>query len=196
MRAYTIHNQNIPYFLTWTIVDWIDIFTRQRYREIIIESLKYCVARKGLVLHAYVIMSNHMHLIVNASQGFALSDIIRDCKKYTSKTIIASMQEEPESRRAWIIDLLSTHGALNPNNSYYQLWQQDNHAIELTDLRRCYQKLAYIHMNPVKAGIVAEPEHYIYSSARNYAGLSNLIDVTLLEIVPLDGYMRPIGWEQ
>jgi REP element-mobilizing transposase RayT len=81
MRAYTIHNQNIPYFLTWTIVDWIDIFTRQRYREIIIESLKYCVARKGLVLHAYVIMSNHMHLIVNASQGFALSDIIRDCKK-------------------------------------------------------------------------------------------------------------------
>ncbi|HLF63958.1 MAG TPA: transposase, partial [Saprospiraceae bacterium] len=74
MRAYTVHNQNIPYFLTWTIVDWIDIFTRQRYRDIVIESLKYCIARKGLVLHAYVIMSNHMHLIVNASQGFALSD--------------------------------------------------------------------------------------------------------------------------
>lgn len=192
MKPYAIHDQAKPHYLTWTIVDWIDIFTRQRYRDIVIESLKYCIEHKGLTLYAYVIMSNHIHLIACAQEGFSLSGITRDCKKFTSKAIVESIHSEPESRSSWLSPLIQAHGMLNPNNKFNQVWQQESHAIELSDLRRFYQKLAYIHMNPVKAGIVLEPEHYLYSSARNYAGLSAVLDVTLIEIVPLDGYMRPM----
>jgi REP element-mobilizing transposase RayT len=71
MKPYAIHDQAKPYYMTWTIVDWIDIFTRQRYRDIVIESLKYCMEHKGLILYAYVIMSNHIHLIACAQQGFS-----------------------------------------------------------------------------------------------------------------------------
>ena len=192
MKPYAIYDQTIPYYLTWTTVDWIDIFTRQRYRDIVIESLKHCMQHKGLILYAYVIMSNHLHLIAQAKQSFQLSDIVRDCKKFTSKQIIEAMHVQPESRRSWLTTVTKAHGLSNPNNKFNQVWQQDNHAVELTDLRRFYQKLAYIHMNPVKAGIVTEPEHYLYSSARNYAGLSSVLDITLMEIMPLDGYLRPL----
>ncbi len=192
MKPYAIHDQVKPHYLTWTIVDRIDIFTRQRYRDIVIESLKYCIEYKGLTLYAYVIMSNHIHLIACAQEGFSLSCITRDCKKFTSKAIVESIRSEPESRSSWLSELIQANGMLNPNNKFNQVWQQESHAIELSDLSRFYQKLAYIHMNPVKAGIVLEPEHYVYSSARNYAGLSAVLDVTLIEIVPLDGYMRPM----
>lgn len=192
MRPYTVQHPNKPYFLTWTTVEWIDIFTRQRYRDIILDSLKYCQNHKGLILYAYVIMSNHVHLIAAAKDGFNLSGIIRDCKKFTSKEIVESMQNKPESRARWLESIVRAHASVNHRNKEYQLWQQRNHAIDVTDLRRFYQKLAYIHMNPVKAGIVAEPEHYLYSSARNYGFQSALLEVTLMEIVPLDGYMRPM----
>ncbi len=192
MRPYTISNQNKPYFLTWTTVEWIDIFTRQRYRDIVLDSLRYCMNHKGLILYAYVIMSNHMHLIATSRDDYSLSGIIRDCKKFTTKAIVESMQNEPESRASWLEIIIRAHASVNHRNKEYQLWQQKNHAIEVSDLRRFYQKLAYIHMNPVKAGIVAEPEHYLYSSARNYAFQNALLAVTLMEIVPLDGYMGPI----
>jgi REP element-mobilizing transposase RayT len=70
MKPFTIHDQNNVYFLTWTTVDWIDIFTRQCYRDIVIESLKYCIQNKGLALHAYVIISNHIHLIARVDRVF------------------------------------------------------------------------------------------------------------------------------
>jgi REP element-mobilizing transposase RayT len=138
-------------------------------------------------------MSNHIHLIVSSGSDRRLSDIVRDCKKYTSKAIWNSIRAEKESRRQWLLSITKVHGLNNPNNERFQVWQQRDRAINLRDLRRRYQKLSYIHMNPVKAGIVVEPEHYLYSSARNYAGLNGLLEVTLLEITPLDGYMRPIG---
>lgn len=58
-KGYIIHDQQAIYYMTFTVVGWIDVFSRQQYRDIIIESLKYCQAHKGLHLHAYVIMSNH-----------------------------------------------------------------------------------------------------------------------------------------
>jgi REP element-mobilizing transposase RayT len=137
-------------------------------------------------------MSNHVHLIVCAKEGFRLSDIVRDCKKFTSKEIIDSIFDEPESREAWLIDTIRAHGLVNPNNEYYQLWQQNNHAVELYDLKRFHQRMNYIHQNPVRAGIVLEPEHYLYSSARNYAGLKSPLEVTLMEEVPMSGYLPPM----
>ena len=98
-KGYHIANQNDVYYLTITVQEWVDVFTRQRYRDIIIESLRHCMDNKGLSLYAYVIMSNHLHLIARAEEGFELSNILRDFKKHTAKQIIKSIQCEPESRR-------------------------------------------------------------------------------------------------
>jgi len=72
-------------------------------------------------------------------------------------------------------------GTKNNHNGEFQLWQQDNHPIELFDLKILHQKLDYIHYNPVIVGIVEKPEDYLYSSARDYYGLPGLIDIILVE---------------
>ena len=76
------------YYLTLTVVGWIDVFTRQNHRDALIESMKYCQKEKGLVVFAYCIMSNHVHLIVNTNEPYLLKDTIRDLKKFTSKKIL------------------------------------------------------------------------------------------------------------
>ena len=85
----TINNYKIAkgediYFLTFTIVGWVDIFTRKIYRDIVLESFRYCQENKGLDLFAYVIMSNHIHLIARSRDG-DLSAVVRDFKRYTSQ---------------------------------------------------------------------------------------------------------------
>ncbi len=92
------------YFITITVVDWIDVFTRLSQKKVIIAALRYCQQNKGLEIYAYVIMSSHIHLLCKGTDGFILSDIIRDFKKFTSKKIIQTIRDEPESRREWLLD--------------------------------------------------------------------------------------------
>ncbi len=190
MAGYKITNQHALYYLTLTTVGWIDIFTRQRYRDILINSLDYCQKHKGLILHAYVVMSNHVHLIAQSQEPGRLSDILRDFKKFTSSMIIRSIQEDTESRRDWLLHVMAFHARYNHNNSLYQLWQHDNHPIELYSPDFIYQRLTYIHLNPVRAGWVAEAEHYLYSSAANYAGKKGLLDISVIDIAPTVGYVH------
>ena len=56
-----------------------------------------------MILYGYVIMSNPVHLIIQSSDG-KLSDLIRDFKKFTAKNILESIQNEPESRREWMLE--------------------------------------------------------------------------------------------
>ena len=177
---YTIKDQNAAYFLTLTIVGWIDVFTRKIYRDIVIESLKYCQKEKGLEIYAFVIMSNHLHLIVNAKEGYSLSDIMRDFKKYTSKQIIMACHDNTESRREWMLSIFGLAGKTNSNNKYFQVWKQDNHALELYSNKFIIEKLDYIHNNPVRSGIVVKPEDYLYSSARIYADMEGVINIVCL----------------
>lgn len=110
-------------------------------------------------------MSNHLHLIVQAIGEIPLSDIIRDFKKYTANNIIKIIQSENESRSEWLLHRFKFNAGLNKRNSYYQFWTHDNHAEEIYSEKFFYQKLVYIHLNPVRAGFVEYPEHYVYSSA-------------------------------
>lgn len=86
-EGYTIRNQNATHFLTFTICGWIDLFTRKIYKDIVVESFTYCREHKELILNAFVVMSNHIHRIARAKEGFALSDLIRDFKAHTHKQI-------------------------------------------------------------------------------------------------------------
>ncbi len=177
--GYQIKDQDALYFLTFQIVDWIDVFTRKYYRDIIIDSFKYTMDNKGFQIFAYVIMSNHIHLIAHSSLG-CLSANIRDIKKFTSKRIIEAISEIRESRKDWMINRFKFNASQRKGNKEYQVWTHENHAILLYSNEFIRSKLEYIHNNPVKAGIVEKPEDYIYSSARNYASLEAPLDIPLL----------------
>ena len=164
--AYKIADGGAVYFITCTVNKWVDIFTRKIYTDIIADSLNYCVHSKGLIIYGYVIMSNHVHLLIQGKEE-NLSDIIRDFKKFTSQTIIRTIEESNnESRKNWMLWLFKETDE-NKKNSF-QFWQPDNHPELCYQLPFMWQKLEYIHNNPVKAGIVYKTEEYIYSSAADY----------------------------
>ena len=165
---YKVGEDAIAHFVTFSVVGWIDVFSREYYKEIFVNSLKYCQENKGLKLHAWVIMTNHVHLIIS-SQTSKIEDIVRDLKKYTSKKIIAAIQENPiESRKEWMMNLFSFAGQNNNNNTEYQFWKQDYHPIELNTAEILKERLDYLHENPVRSGLVWETWHYKYSSAIDY----------------------------
>ncbi len=162
-------------------MDWVDVFTRLAYRQLFTDALNYCAEKKGLDLFAWVLMSNHAHLVAEARPGFQLSDILRDLKKYTSKRIIAEIQSIPESRADWMLYRFRYSGKMDHKIKEARFWQPGNFPKECITRDFLWQKIDYSHLNPVRAGIVAEPEHYLYSSAIDYAGGSGLVKVRVLE---------------
>jgi putative transposase len=135
-------------------------------------------------LFAYVIMSNHIHYIASAGKSnIFLSDILRDFKKFTSSRVKNIINDDWESRRKWMNSIFTLAGTTNPANKDFQLWQNDNHPIELFSSELMSQKLDYIHNNPVRAGLVSNPEDWIYSSASNYAGMGGVIEVEFFGVM-------------
>jgi REP element-mobilizing transposase RayT len=179
-EGYVIRDQTLPHFITATVVDWIDVFIRKTYRDTVIECLDYCIEHKAMVLYGYVIMSNHIHLIVQSSDG-KLSDLIRDFKKFIAAKILEKIQIESESRREWMLERFKLATESHSRNKNYQFWQYGNHPEEIYTNKFMWSKLDYIHLNPVRAGIVEKASQYIYSSASNY-----VYDTGLLKIEKAD----------
>ncbi len=112
--ARRIQNPEGLYFVTFATVQWRGrpcggVFTRSTYVDILLESLRYCQKEKGLRIHAWCVMSNHVHLMISTQFGYHPSDALRDLKKFTSKKIIAAIadKEQPESRRGWMLWIFS-----------------------------------------------------------------------------------------
>lgn len=176
---YFITDQHASYFLTFTVVEWADVFTRIDYKQAIADSLNYCVAEKGLECFAWVLMTNHLHLIVRANPPARLSDIIRDFKKFTSKKIVELIETGNESRKEWLLHKFSFHARTTGRAENYKVWRDDNHAIYLDGTNLWQQKIDYIHDNPVRQMIVSRGEDYSFSSASDYAGRKGLVKVSL-----------------
>ena len=170
------------YFITITTIGWIDIFTRLNQKYNIINALNYCQQNKVLEIYAYVIMSSHIHLLCKATDGFILSDVIRDFKKFTSKKILQICNEEPESRREWMLNYFQKACEHLKREQKFKVWQDGYHAELVESNWFIKQKVEYIHNNPVKDKIVSLPEDYYFSSARNYASLDNDLEVILLDL--------------
>ncbi|NQY29049.1 MAG: transposase [Flavobacteriaceae bacterium] len=177
--SYRIKDENELYFLTFSTVEWIDVFTSKKYRDVVVDSLAYCQKEKGLQLYSWCIMSNHVHLVARAKEGYKLSGILRDMKKHTSKQIIKTIQEEPESRRNWLLLVMKSSAMKNSKIQSYQLWRNDNHPIVLYSSKIIDQKVNYIHNNPVESGIVDNAEDYLYSSARDYTEGTGLLKLAI-----------------
>ncbi len=177
MKAgYVIRDQERPHFVTCTVVDWIDILTSQACRGIIITCFDFCIRNKGMLLYGYVIMSNHIHIIVQSREG-KLSDLVRNFKKFTATQILKHLHTEPESRKGWILERFAKATETHTRNKNFQAWQYGNHAEEIYTLPFMWSKLNYIHLNPVRAGIVEKASHYLYSSASNYSSGKGLIEI-------------------
>ena len=164
-------------FITFTVTGWVDVFTRPAYKHIMIDSIRYCQKHKGLLLYAWCLMSNHIHLIAGAPHDIALNDIVRDLKKHTSKKIVEAIGKSNESRKEWMLNMFRYVGKCHPKNIQYKFWKDGYDCLELFSPEVYEQKLNYIHNNPVTAEIVDEPHEYLYSSAKNYADLPGLLDV-------------------
>lgn len=180
-RKYKVRDQSKLYFVTCTVVQWVDVFTRRHYKDLVVDSLRYCADNKGLEIYAYCLMTNHLHMIVGTNHT-PIEFIMRDMKRHTSKYLYELIETDcEESRSKWICWIFRRAGEQNSANKQHQLWQQGFHPIELDTSALFEQKLDYIHNNPVVAGFVDEPQHYLYSSARDYCGDKGLLDVIVLK---------------
>ena len=176
-RKYKFSDQDKLYFITFTVIEWIDVFTRIIYKDIVLDSWKHCQKEKDLEIYGWVIMTNHIHMIVG-TQGRPLDKIIGEMKSYTSRMLRKALQNNPrESRKKWIIEMMRNAGIQNGNNKDWQLWQQHNHPLQIFSEAMFDQKLQYIHDNPVVAGFVEFEEDYLYSSARDFHGKKGLIEL-------------------
>src|SRR5436190_19367083 len=176
MSGYRIGDQQAIHFLTFTVVDWIDLFSRRIYRDIVLDSFRHCQEHKGLQVHAWVIMSNHVHAILSTPQG-RLSDVVRDMKAHTSRSIIDAIENGNESRREWMLTRFAANAVATARNELYQVWTHDNHPLQLQPFTT-RQRAEYIHKNPVRAGWVDEQRDYLYSSARDYQDEPGLLKIT------------------
>jgi REP element-mobilizing transposase RayT len=180
-RNYKFHNPEGLYFVSFAVVGWLDVFTRNEYKDILIESLKFCQKEKGLEIIAWCIMTNHVHLIFRSVKGQKPELLLGDFKRFTSRKLIKAIQENPkESRKENLLSEFSKAANQSSNVKNYQFWRHDNKPIELWSNKVIEEKLNYIHNNPVEAGIVFKPEDYRYSSAVDYAGENGMIENLVL----------------
>lgn len=170
--TYRIYNQKGIYFITCTVNQWVDVFTSTAYINILLDSLRYCQKQKGLEIFSWVVMTNHIHLIISTHKD-NLSDIIRDFKKFTASQIVNAISENTkESRKSWLLWLLKKEDEIT-------FWQEGYHAEEITSLNFFNIKQDYIHLNPVRAGIVEKEEEYLYSSCGQIYGVrKGLLELT------------------
>jgi putative transposase len=182
-RKYKFRDCDKLYFVTFTIVNWIDLFIRNEYKDIVINSIRFCQQYKDLEVYGWCMMTSHIHLIVG-TKGNHLSNIIRDLKRHSSEMLHQAISaNSKESRREWLLWMMERAG--KKHNEKFQLWQAECHPVELTTPEMTQQKLGYLHNNPVEAGFVVKPEDWLYSSAIDYYGGKGLLEIIQIEPMAL-----------
>ena len=176
-RNYKFRNPEGIYFISFAVIEWLDVFTRNEYKNIILESLGFCQKEKGMEIFAWCIMTNHIHLIFRSVKGQKPELLIGDLKRFTSKKVVKAIINNPrESRKEWLLEQFLKAGSNSSNVKKYQFWRHDNKPIELWSNNVIDEKINYIHNNPVEEGLVFKAEDYVYSSAIDYAGEKGILD--------------------
>ncbi len=173
-EQYKVYDPDAAYFITFTLVEWIPLFEIPEFASILIDSLTFSVQNKGLEIYGYCIMPSHVHLIVKSSIN-PLGSVIRDFKKYTATHIVQLMKISGEYNEYLLI--FRKKASEIKRNKHVKVWLDGYHPEIIFSNKFFFQKLNYIHNNPVVAGLVTVPEDYYYSSARNYAGLEAPLEI-------------------
>jgi len=182
-KKYKFIDKEGIYFTTSTVVGWVDIFTRDIYRNILLNSLRFCQQNQGLQIHSWVLMTNHLHMICSFKNDFDGGKVLRNIKSFTAMKLLDAIINNPqESRRAWMLDFFEKEGRRNSSNDRFMFWQHENHPVLLDNEFLFNQKFNYLHENPVAAGFVSEPHHWKYSSAVDYyTNQKGLLDILFFE---------------
>ena len=167
--SYKIHDPNGIYFITSTIVEWVPVFTSTPYLRVLSESMAFCQIHKDLKIFAYVIMDNHFHMICQSKE---LGKTIQSMKRHTAKQIISQLKKDDKK---WLLNLMHYNKQSHKVESDHQVWQEGFHPKQILNDDIFRQKVEYIHYNPVRRGFVAEPEHWLYSSASDFSGRPGVI---------------------
>lgn len=163
------------YFITSSIVEFIPVFTSEKYFKIITDSFSYSRKKKDIELIAYVIMDNHFHSLI---YSYSLSNKIKSIKRHTARQIIKQAKND---NKQWLLNQLKFYKKAYKTKSKYQVWQEGVHPQLIQNMNMAKQKIDYIHNNPVKRGIVREPKDWIYSSASNYYKDGGIIEIDRIE---------------
>ena len=161
-----------PHFLTCTVVGWLPIFTRPETVQIVLDSWRFLQEQRQFALYGYVILENHLHMIAFAPD---LAKVIAEFKSYTARRIVDLLEAQNAHT---LLRHLKHLKAKHKIDRDYQLWQEGSHPEAILSEEMMWQKLEYIHNNPVERGYVDDPIHWRYSSARNYSGQQGLVTVT------------------
>jgi REP element-mobilizing transposase RayT len=183
-RNYKFHNSESAYFVSFAVVEWIDVFTRNEYKDIVLKSLSFSQQNKGMEIFAWCIMTNHIHLVFRRVGEHKPEDLLGDLKRFTSREIVKAIIDNPnESRKDWLLEQFKKAADQTSNVNKYQFWRHDNKPIELWSNKVIAGKINYIHNNPVAEGLVYRPEDYVYSSAKDYSGEKGLLnDVIIVDL--------------
>lgn len=170
-------------YITFNVVDWVDIFVRPVYKQIIVDELNCCIVSKGLIVYAWCLMSNHLHLLARNSDPGGLARIEKDFKRITSNKILEALEDETDLRRNWILGRFEQCSHNLKRIEKFQVWQTcvNPSFIDFKQVFRLKEKVLHIHENPVRDGIVDRPENYVFSSARDYAGEKGLVRTTVID---------------
>jgi putative transposase len=171
---YKVANDKCLYFVTSTVVEWIPIFTSEKYYNILINTIKYYQLNNNLEVLAYVILPEHFHLIIRCEN---LVKTIQLIKMYSAKQIINELKMD---NNIGVLEKLHLYKKSYKINSDYQIWQEGFHPQEIIDEKMYEQKVNYIHYNPVKRGLVSEITDWKYSSAGFYFNVvESLIEINV-----------------
>jgi putative transposase len=174
-KKYPIVEPQGCYFLTLNTIDRVDLFVRPFFKQIVVESLNYFIEKKGLIVYGWCLMTNHLHLIAQARDGFDLPGIISDFKSFTAKIILDDLNSESDIRREWIMKKIREAALFDK----LDVWENADQPIQIkaAENEDIHDYLKQVHDNPVRNKVVELPQHYLLSSARNYAGLKGLVNV-------------------
>jgi putative transposase len=173
-------------FITLRTVDWVDVFIRPVYKQMIVHSLNHFIATKGMTVYAWCLMTHHLHLLACSDSGSSLADLEKEYRAFTSVKIQEAIETEPAIRKEWILNRFKNSGHLFGLAKKFQVWETSHGpgtAINFKKPGLLLEHIEHIHQNPVRDKIVDIPAEYLYSSARDYAGIKGLVHITKLPLI-------------
>jgi REP element-mobilizing transposase RayT len=180
-----IQGRQTCYFITLNTVDWVDVFIRPVYKQVIVHTLNHFIDNKGLTVYGWCLMTNHLHLLAQARDGYAMNEIEKELKTFTATKILEALDTEPEARKDWMLKRFENFGNILGLMKKFHVWQNSGMPV-IVDLRKTdalIEHFFFIHENPVRDRFVDTAADYPYSSARDYAGMPGPVKITKLTTV-------------
>ena len=172
-RYKILEGDQSPYFISATTVNWLPLFSNPEIANFIFASLDFLQSNHRITIYAYVLMENHFHLVASSQ------DLTKELAAFKSYSARQSIDYYKAQGNTFILTQLAYYKLPHRTDRDYQFWQEGNHPKQIQDDTMMRQKIDYIHHNPVSRGYVDDPTHWRYSSARNYAGMTGILDVDM-----------------